>query len=334
MCPAKAASKLRHPVTMTTSTGSRGQAALTALTRRIRCWAHRGAGKTAPENTLIAIREGARCGFTAVEFDTMPTADGQWILHHDWVPGRTVRPRPDSNGPSVAGKGSDGQHSVRRMLDLSASELAQHEAGSWLDERFAGEPVPLLADALRLCFSLGMEVNVELKLDMDSGVFTDDRLSAAARSLLDVLQASPYGQGLTVEQGAEIPAGQTGSGSSSPADSKAPTAPTSSSSPADRLIVSSFGLQGLYALRAAGYAGRIAPLFEVLSDDWVVHARDLQAEAIHTDHSQASPEWVRRVHTTGRAFRVYTVNDADRLQALDAMGVDDCFTDNMGFAAA
>lgn len=277
---------------------------------RIMRWAHRGAGKTAPENTLVAIRQGAARGFTAVEFDTMPTADGHWILHHDWVTGRTLRPVGMSSRAADEAAGEVAANSVlghrpqaagaeeaaaqRRIVDLTLDEIAALEAGSWLDSRFAGEPVPLLAQALQLCDALGLQVNVELKLDLDSGVFTPARLADSAASLMTVMNgAFPH---------------------------------------ADRLVLSSFGLPGLYAARQAGYTGRLAPLFEVLDDHWVEHARQLDAEAVHTHHSQASAEWVRRVHTTGRAFRVYTVNDADRLLALDAMGVDDCFTDNMDFA--
>lgn len=265
---------------------------------RLRRWAHRGAGKTAPENTLAAIREGASRGFTAVEFDTMPTVDGHWILHHDWVTGRTLRPRvgnpgDDSTGPSQR---DQGMMQAIRIVNLSAADLARFEAGSWMDDRFAGEPVPSLHDALDLCARLRLEVNVELKLDLDSGRFSAPELARTAASLLQVLSGSAY------------------AGS-------------------DRIVVSSFGLDGLYALRAAGYAGRIAPLFEQLHDGWVAHARDLQAEAIHAHHSALSPEWVRRIHTTGRSVRVYTVNDLQRLHELDAMGVDDVFTDNMDFAS-
>ena len=39
-------------------------------------WAHRGAGKLAPENTVAAIRLGAQHGFSAVEFDAMLSVDG------------------------------------------------------------------------------------------------------------------------------------------------------------------------------------------------------------------------------------------------------------------
>lgn len=282
---------------------------LSDKTLRIARWAHRGAGKTAPENTLAAIREGARRGFTAVEFDTMPTLDGHWILHHDWVTGRTLKPR-------------DALAEGRRIVEMTLGELQGYEAGSWLDSAFAGEKVPLLSEALQVCAELGMQVNVELKLDVDSGLFNSPVvLQSTAASLLSQLQASPYAMGADSRV---VDAGEAGEARAAQ--------DVVFSDRSDQLIVSSFGLEGLYALRQAGYTGRLAPLFEVMSDDWVRHARDLQAEAVHTHHSQASAEWVRRVHTTGRAFRVYTVNDPQRLADIDAMGVDDCFTDNMDFS--
>ena len=39
-------------------------------------WAHRGAGKLAPENTLAAIRHGASLGYRMFEFDVKLSADG------------------------------------------------------------------------------------------------------------------------------------------------------------------------------------------------------------------------------------------------------------------
>lgn len=265
--------------------------------RKPHLWAHRGAGKTAPENTLRAIREGASRGFRAVEFDTMPTADGVWILHHDWTTGRTLQPMSLLETASGLNDGTSQAYpeTGTRIVHLTAAELAGYEAGRWLSPQFAGEPIPLLSDALNLCAQLGLEVNVELKLDMDSGWFTPERLEQTVQSLLAVLTAGGVAT--------------------------------------DRLVVSSFGLPGLYALRRMGYEGRMAPLFEVLTDEWIVHARALGAEAVHTEHTQATAEWVRRVHTTGRAFRVYTVNAPSRLAELAAMGVDDCFTDHMGMVA-
>ncbi len=161
---------------------------------------------------------------------------------------------------------------------------------------FAGEPLPLLSEALLACADLKLEVNLEVKLDMESGLYDAARLAATAGLFISAIAESPY-------------AGT------------------------DRLVLSSFGLEGLYALRRAGYAGRLAVLFDDLPDNWATIARELDAEGVHLHHSHVSPEVVRRIHTTRRRVRVYTVNDLQRLKTLDAIGVDACFTDEMSFSA-
>ncbi len=253
-------------------------------------FAHRGAGKKAPENTLLALRQGAAAGFGAVEFDAMPTADGRLVLHHDWQVGRTLQPRP--------GRVVEGQplFERKRIIELNYADLQHFEAGSWLSPDFAGEPLPLLSEALLACADLKLEVNLEVKLDMDSGLYDTARLDATAGLFLAAIAASPY-------------AGT------------------------DRLVLSSFGLEGLYAVRRAGYAGRLAVLFDDLPDNWATIARELDAEGVHLHHSHVSAEVVRRIHTTRRRVRVYTVNDPQRLKTLDTIGVDACFTDEMSFSA-
>lgn len=76
----------------------------------------------------------------------------------------------------------------------------------------------------------------------------------------------------------------------------------------------------------------LALLYEHLPDNWVLHADALQASAIHLHWSGALPTDLRRVHTSGRLVRVYTVNDLEQAQALQTLGVKGLFTDRMGFA--
>ncbi|MBL8494002.1 MAG: glycerophosphodiester phosphodiesterase [Rhodocyclaceae bacterium] len=109
-----------------------------------RLLAHRGGGTMAPENTLAGLRAAAEHGFRAVEFDVMLSADGVPVLIHDETLERTT------NG---AGRVSDTPFDNLRRLD----------AGSWLDARFAGEPVPAFDKALDACRVLGLAANVEIK---------------------------------------------------------------------------------------------------------------------------------------------------------------------------
>lgn len=116
--------------------------------------AHRGGGALAPENTLAGIREAARRGYRAVEFDVMLSADGVPVLIHDQTLERTT----DGHG---------------RVCELSFAQLSQLDAGGRFAPRFAGEPIPRFDQALELCRSLGLAANVEIKpadgADRDTG---------------------------------------------------------------------------------------------------------------------------------------------------------------------
>ena len=105
---------------------------------------HRGAASHAPENTLAGIRKAAALGVAMVEFDAKLTADGVPVLMHDDRLDRTT----SGSGPS---------------RDASLATIRTLDAGGWFDPAFAGEPVPTLAEALELCVSLGLAVNLEIK---------------------------------------------------------------------------------------------------------------------------------------------------------------------------
>lgn len=109
-----------------------------------RTFAHRGAGKLAPENTLAAFRHGASFGYAAFEFDVKLSGDGKSFLLHDATLERTT-----------SGHG--------RADALSFGELAQLDAGGWHSPAFAGEPLPSLAAILRYLSANGFAANVEIK---------------------------------------------------------------------------------------------------------------------------------------------------------------------------
>ena len=90
-------------------------------------------------------------------------------------------------------------------------------------------------------------------------------------------------------------------------------------------VFSSFYHASLLPLK--GYD--LALLYEQLPDHWALHADALQASAIHLHWSGAEPTALRRIHTTGRVVRVYTVNDAEQAKTLQALGVKGLFTDRM-----
>lgn len=76
----------------------------------------------------------------------------------------------------------------------------------------------------------------------------------------------------------------------------------------------------------------LALLYEQLPDNWTIHADALRASAIHLHFLGAEPTALRRIHTTGRVVRIYTVNDMELANSLFALGVKGLFTDSMAFA--
>jgi glycerophosphoryl diester phosphodiesterase len=105
--------------------------------------AHRGSSGTAPENTMAAIRRGVEAGASMVEIDVQRTGDGRLIVFHDAVLGRTTN-----------GSGRVDAHTYEQVSAL--------DAGSWMDESFAGERVPLLLDVLEYLRGRAY-LNIELK---------------------------------------------------------------------------------------------------------------------------------------------------------------------------
>ena len=107
-------------------------------------FAHRGAGKLAPENTLAAFRLGAQHGYRAFECDVKLSADGVPFLLHDATLQRTT-----------SGVGPVG--------DRSWSELSRLDAGGWHSRGFAGETMPSLEAIARYCIHNALALNIEIK---------------------------------------------------------------------------------------------------------------------------------------------------------------------------
>lgn len=120
------------------------------MTKQISTWpyprvvAHRGGGSLAPENTLAAIDTGARLGLKMIEFDAKLAADDVVFLLHDDTVNRT----------------SDGRGQAAGM---TYGQIAELDAGSWYDERFAREPMPTLEQVAARCAAHSLAANIEIK---------------------------------------------------------------------------------------------------------------------------------------------------------------------------
>lgn len=106
--------------------------------------AHRGASGNAPENTLIAFKKAIEAGADLLELDVHLTADNRLAVIHDPTLDRTT-----------TGKG--------RVIDFTAKELQQFDAGSWFDTEFAAARIPLLEEVLALTDGQ-VGLNIEVKI--------------------------------------------------------------------------------------------------------------------------------------------------------------------------
>ncbi|MDR5898825.1 glycerophosphodiester phosphodiesterase family protein [Halomonas vilamensis] len=107
--------------------------------------AHRGYSSAAPENTLAAVKAAHDAGTQWVELDVQLLGDGTAVIWHDKDVSRC----------------SDGQGDISR---LSWAQVCQLDVGEWFDDAFRGERMASLTSMLALVNTLGMSVNIELKI--------------------------------------------------------------------------------------------------------------------------------------------------------------------------
>ncbi|MBI3093946.1 MAG: glycerophosphodiester phosphodiesterase [Rhodocyclales bacterium] len=150
--------------------------------------AHRCGGALAPENTLAGLRLAARLGCRGVEFDAMLAADGVPVLIHDETLERTTSGRGD-------------------VAAMSSAQLVQLDAGRRHHPSFAGESVPTLEAALRLCAELGLWANVEIKPSAGQDLATGDavaRHAAAASGRIVLSSFSPEALGAAAAEAPQL----------------------------------------------------------------------------------------------------------------------------------
>ena len=132
--------------------------------------AHRGARSLAPENTLAAARKGREIGADLWELDVAVTADGELVVLHDDTLDRTS---------NVAEIFPDRRKNL--VYSFSMAELRRLDFGSWFvktdpfkqiaagavsqaeQDKYKGEPIPTLREALVFTRDNHWRVNIEIK---------------------------------------------------------------------------------------------------------------------------------------------------------------------------
>jgi glycerophosphoryl diester phosphodiesterase len=106
-------------------------------------FAHRGASKAAPENTLPAFQAAIELGADGVELDVQYSSDGALVVFHN--------PKLEA---TTNGEG--------RVTSHTLAELQALDAGSWFAPQFAGTRIALLGEVLDLLKDK-LLVNIEIK---------------------------------------------------------------------------------------------------------------------------------------------------------------------------
>lgn len=131
---------------------------------------HRGGDSyNYPENTLLALEHGFMQGIYSAEVDVRITSDSVFVLLHDAYLDRTT------NGSGY-------------LIDYTYNEIKNLDAGSWKGQKFAGQKIPKLSEALELC----KKYNSKLYLNMK--VYEPDLLGRLLDSLnvpLDMVMVDP-----------------------------------------------------------------------------------------------------------------------------------------------
>ncbi|TLS36412.1 glycerophosphodiester phosphodiesterase [Pseudalkalibacillus caeni] len=111
----------------------------------IMIYAHRGASKECPENTMPSFKRAKELGADGIECDAQLSLDGVPMIIHDKTLKRTT------NG----GK--------KYVKDLTFAELKQLDAGSWFSEDFKDTRIPSLEEFLVWVKPTVLLINIELK---------------------------------------------------------------------------------------------------------------------------------------------------------------------------
>ncbi|WP_079530203.1 glycerophosphodiester phosphodiesterase [Halobacillus hunanensis] len=129
---------------------------------RTMIYAHRGASKLAPENTMPAYEIASESGADGLEIDVQLTKDNIPVLIHDENVRRTT------NGTGF-------------VQDYTYDEIKRLDAGSWFSSKFSDCSIVTLDYFLRWFKNQSMKLNVELKTNVieykDIEQMVYDRLS-------------------------------------------------------------------------------------------------------------------------------------------------------------
>jgi glycerophosphoryl diester phosphodiesterase len=156
---------------------------------------HRGARGLMPENTLPAFETALALGVTTLELDTVLTADGVVVVHHDrrLAPQRTHDGAgnwiADAEPPTILGLTA----AALAAYDIGRARPGSRQAEQWPQQaQLDGVGIPTLAEVLARAEAVSggtIRYNIETKIVPDSPADSADP-QAFAMALIAVLRAA------------------------------------------------------------------------------------------------------------------------------------------------
>ena len=180
------------------------RAVVDATTRAFDLQGHRGARGLMPENSLPAFEKALALGVTTLELDTVLTADGVVVVHHDrrLDPDRTR----DAAGTWLEDAAAAPLVTLQRD-DLRGYDIGRAKPDSRVARRFPeqtgldGVPIPSLAETLARAEALSsgaMRYNIETKISPLSAADSADP-AAFARALVAAIRAAGVAERAAVQ---------------------------------------------------------------------------------------------------------------------------------------
>ncbi len=116
--------------------------------------AHRGVSTDFPENTMSAFVGAYEQGYPIIELDPAVTKDGVIVILHDKTLSRTART-------------ADGEKLEQEIFinEITYEEALSYDYGLWFDERFRGEKIPLLSQALQFAKEHDILIKIDNKFE-------------------------------------------------------------------------------------------------------------------------------------------------------------------------
>ena len=271
---------------------------------RVHVIAHRGASAEAPENTLPAFQLAAEQGADWFELDCQLSADDEVVVIHDATLERTT----DGTG---------------RVADHTLAELRALDAGSWFDPRFAGTPIPTLAEALELTPGRHR-----------IGAYVEIKSVADERALMEQVLARCQGhQRLEGALKAEVAALLDASGSRNVWLARRVIEVIGSSGAGEQVVIQSFSpiVCAVTRLEAPHLRTELLGFDDPKRPEiWEGYLRWLfllDAAGFNVSVQSVREDRLAALSETGRTVAVWTVNDEAEMRRLIGLGVDRLITD-------